>query len=105
MLPFFNDINRLFIYLFIYLFILYDTKQYLFFLYCYVKISELSSASVTFKDRDGTVKGGLTSSGSFSWTDDAPYRGHGYVPLRFWEGGCRKENGNTTTTNQCHFVS
>ena len=41
-----------------------------------------------FKDRDGTIKGGLTTKVSFfGRTHGAPYRGYGYVPLRFGGGG------------------
>ena len=40
-------------------------------------------SSLVLKDRDGTIKGGLTISVSFNGrTHSAPFRGYGYVPLR-----------------------
>ena len=41
----------------------------------------------------------IVGQGPLGRTHGAPYRGYGYVLLRF-EGGRRKENGNTTTTRQ-----
>ena len=48
-----------------------------------INVATFERTHSVFKDRDGTIKGGLTISVFFP-----PYRGYGYVRLRFG-GECR----------------